>query len=444
MINFFDTDSYKVSQYKQYPQGATKAMSYLEARGGAEKIKFFGLQYILKNLRVPTKDEVEEVALYAKLHFGRDDVFNYDGWMRIAEMGYYPLRVKSVKEGGVYPTKEALVTVENTHPDFVWLVGWFETQMLRVWYPTNVATISYNIKTLINRFLVKNGTPETIGFKLHDFGARGATSAESAGIGGMGHLLNFMGTDTLSAWMMAKNYYGATPETLAFSVPASEHSTITSWGKDFETDAYRNMIEQFGREGAIYACVSDSYDIFAAIDKWKELEPLILEKGGTLVIRPDSGDPVTTPVKVVKKALETFGVQTNDKGYAVLPDHVRVIQGDGVNIESIAAILSRLDMVGISADCINFGMGGALLQQHDRDTYKFAFKMSAITVNGEDRDVFKDPVTDPGKASKKGYLTLTDDYRTVRREEYDGPEALSTVYEDGELTELMFDEIRDI
>jgi len=445
MIKFFDVDSYKISHHKQYPEGATHAMAYVEARGG-DHVKFFGLQYILQQLEVPTKEQVEKVAEYARLHFGRDDIFNREGWLQLADLGYYPLRIRAVKEGGVYPTSVPLITIENTHPDFVWLVTWFETQILRVWYPTNVATISYDIRQTVMKFLEKNGTPETIGIKIHDFGSRGSSSSESAMIGGMSHLLNFQGTDTLAGWMGAIDWYDADPSSLAFSIAASEHSTITCWGRENEKEAYRNMIHQFGGEGNIYACVSDSYNIWHALNIWKELEGEILEKGGTLVIRPDSGDPVKTPVDVVMRLLQLFGYTYNEKGYKVLPDHIRVIQGDGVHKESIRQILHNLDMYGVSADNINFGMGGALLQRHDRDTFKFAYKVSAITIDGEDRDVYKDPVTDPGKKSKKGYITAVDHDGEVSyalRCEAGDTDIMSDVFVNGKLSTVKFSDIRE-
>lgn len=453
LVKFFDVDSYKVSQHKQYPEGATKAMSYIEARGGADRIKFFGLQYILKQLEVPTVEDVRKAAYYSKLHFGRDDVFNFDGWMAIAQMGYFPLKIRAVKEGGVYPTSVPLATVENTHPDFVWLVSWFETQLLRVWYPSTVATVSFEIKELISKFLEKNGTPESIGFKLHDFGARGSTSEESAGIAGMAHLINFKGSDTLNGYMYASEYYNADLENTSFSIPASEHSTITSWGEKFEFDAFKNMIEQFGQPGALYACVSDSYSIWKALDKWKELEPLILETGGTLVVRPDSGDPVWTPIKVVMGLMDRFGYTFNEKGYKVLPDHIRVIQGDGIEKESIRQILHNLDMYRVSSDNIAFGMGGALHQKHDRDTFKFAMKMCGIVVNGEPRDVYKDPITAPDKKSKKGFITtVVDDFDgkicyanvPVGNSDHDTTnDLMRTVYTNGNLVkELNFNDIQ--
>lgn len=449
IIQFFDTDSYKVSQFRQYPTGATKAMSYIEARKGDETL-WFGLQYIISKLEVPTIQEVELAKEFADAHFG-PGIFNYEGWKSLAEMGYFPLKIKSAPEGMVIKTRNVLATVENTHPDFVWLVSWFETQLLRVWYPTTVATNSYKIKKLIHEYLVKNGTPESIGFKLHDFGSRGASSSESAGIGGAAHLVNFMGTDTLAGYMTAHKVYNGDLSSLGFSIPASEHSTITSWGRAFETEAFRNMINQFGGEGKLYACVSDSFDIWEAMQKWKDLEPLILEKGGTLVIRPDSGDPVDTPFRVVLRALTLFGYSINDAGYKVLPDHIRVIQGDGIEYDTILKILSKLDNAGISSDNIAFGMGGALLQAPNRDDLGFAMKMSGIVIDGEERDVFKDPITDPGKVSKKGFLTLVvnedNEYETVRiRDVKEGQiEALRVVYEEGDTSKgfTNFQEVRE-
>ncbi len=421
-------------------------MSYGEARGGGSHVKFFGLQAILQGIKVPSVEEVKQAMDYCLAHFGRDDLFNLTGWMDVAKLGYLPLRVRAVKEGTVVPTKQVLYTVENTLPGYVWLIGWFETKLLRVWYPTSVATVSYDIKQLISGYLEKNGTPESIGFKLHDFGSRGATSMESAKLGGMAHLLNFFGTDTLAGWMGAVEHYHANTASLGFSIPASEHSTITSWGKDFEIDAFENMIEEFGEPDAIYACVSDSYDIMAALRKWKRLESKILEKGGTLVVRPDSGDPVDTPVKVVMELMNLFGFKYNEKGYKVLPDYIRVIQGDGIEYETIRQILHNLDMYKVSSDNIAFGMGGALLQKVDRDTFKFAMKMCGIIVNGEERDVYKDPVTDPGKTSKKGFITLTEDFETVRIKDLNGrKEILETVWENGKFVkEYQFDEIRNI
>jgi nicotinamide phosphoribosyltransferase len=214
-----------------------------------------------------------------------------------------------------------------------------------------------------------------------------------------------MGTDTITGILYAREYYGA--GIAGFSIPAAEHSTITSWGRDGEVDAYRNMLTQFGKPGALLAVVSDSYDIYEACRMWgTELKQQVIDSGATVVIRPDSGDPVEVLPKMFHILGETFGYTTNSKGYKVL-NNVRLLWGDGINQLSIRSILGVVvDMNGWSADNIAFGMGGALLQQLDRDTQKFAMKCSAALINGEWVDVFKDPITDRVKASKKGRVTL--------------------------------------
>ena len=130
------------------------------------------------------------------------------------------------------------------------------------------------------------------------------------------------------------------------------------------------------------------------------------EGAGTLVVRPDSGDPVETSLKVVELLWDAFGGETNAKGFKVLDPHVRIIWGDGIDRESLEEILSNYASGGWSADNIAFGSGGGLLQKLNRDTQKCAFKCSEITVAGAARDVFKDPITDPGKKSKRGRLSL--------------------------------------
>jgi nicotinamide phosphoribosyltransferase len=246
-------------------------------------------------------------------------------------------------------------------------------------------------------------------FKLHDFGARGTSSGESAEMGGMAHLVNFLGSDTIEAIVAARQYYG---EFMAgFSIPAAEHSTITAWGREGEVAAYRNMLKQFAKPGKVLAVVSDSYDIDHACDAlWgQELRQEVIDSGATVVIRPDSGDPLEVLPRIATLLADRFGCTLNSKGFKVL-NHVRLIQGDGIDgPDSIHDILQKLKEHGFSADNIAFGMGGGLLQQVNRDNYGFAMKCCAAKVNGEWRDVFKDPITDPGKASLKGRLITVRD-----------------------------------
>ncbi|MFT7776529.1 MAG: nicotinate phosphoribosyltransferase [Roseateles sp.] len=440
-----NTDSYKTSHWLQYPPGTQTVFSYIEARGGTLPYTvFFGLQALLKEYFTKPVTAAD-VVLASEVCAAHGVPFNREGWQHVVDAhgGRLPLRIRAVPEGTVVPINHALVTVENTDPACWWLTSYVETALLRVWYPTTVATHSHATRRLIADALARSGSLEGLPFKLHDFGARGVSSLESAMLGGMAHLVNFQGTDTMTALLGARAFYG---EPMAgFSIPAAEHSTITAWGREGEEAAYRNMLRQFGKPGAVLAVVSDSYDLDAAVSRlWgRQLRDEVIASGATVVIRPDSGDPVTIVLRTVRALDAAFGSDVNAKGYKVLK-HVRVIQGDGITRQSIAAILAALEGAGYSADNIAFGQGGALLQQVNRDTLGFAMKASAVQVEGRWRDVFKAPVTDPAKRSKAGRLTLMrqgDDFATVR---LDSPgfqearasgaiEALRTVFEDGHL-----------
>lgn len=446
------TDSYKASHFLQYPPNTKGLFSYLESRGGRYgETVFFGLQYILKEyLAQPvTYNDVIEAKEFFAAH---GEPFNEEAWLRVIEFhnGHIPVEIRAVPEGSVIPVHNVLMTVESTDPELAWMTSYIETLLMRVWYPITVATQSWHIRQLIKGFLEKTGDDagSEISFKLHDFGARGVSSGESAAIGGAAHLVNFMGSDTVEGVMMARKYY---EEPMAgFSIPATEHSTITSWGKAHEVDAFRNAIKQFGGKGKIFACVSDSYDLWNAITNlWgTELINEIRASGATLVVRPDSGDPASVVVKTLQLLDEKFGSSYNTKSFKVL-NNVRVIQGDGVNEESIRNILRAAELNGFSASNIAFGMGGALLQQVNRDTQRFAYKCSArldSEGHGQWEDVFKDPVTDPGKRSQAGRLDLVREqgaYKTVTGAPVFGSE-LHLVYRDGELfNETTFAEIRE-
>jgi len=446
-----DTDSYKSSHFLQYPKGTTRLFSYLESRGGKyPTTRFFGLQYILDQYltRRVTAEMVEEARTLIEAH---GEPFPYDGWMRVVNVhgGKLPLEIRAVPEGTNVPIHNILMSCTNTDPELPWLVGWFETMLMRVCYPTTVCTQSHAIREIIKEALDKTSdrAAEELPFKLHDFGSRGVSSRESAGLGGLAHLVNFQGSDTLEALRVARNHYGA--DIAGYSIPAAEHSTITSWGKEHEVEAYRNMVRTFGKPGGIYAVVSDSYDLKHAINvHWGEtLKKEVIESGATLVVRPDSGDPPAMVRLAVKALAAKYGTTVNTKGYQVL-NHVRVIQGDGINEDTIRQILQNLLIDGFSAENVAFGMGGALLQKVDRDTQRFAYKASAGLIDGAYRGIYKDPVTDPGKRSKDGVLDLVlEDGRMTTRAYYtfdtDFPGSLMrTVYKDGEL--IVRDTLDDI
>jgi nicotinamide phosphoribosyltransferase len=457
MSIILNTDSYKLSHRKMYPPNTSVVHSYIEARGfndfpeGDGDVVFFGLQpfiqdFLLKPITAEDIDEAERIVTAHGFEFYRE------GWEIILNEfnGYLPLTIKAVPEGAHVPAHEVLVTVENTDSRFAWLTSYVETLGIsHVWYGTTVATLSNRIRELILEYLyetAENPLAE-IDFKLHDFGYRGVEPG-SAGHGGAAHLINFQGTDNLAALTHVMKYYD-TKGVVGYSIPASEHSTITSWTRAGEYEAYLNMVKTFAKPGVTFACVIDSYDIDAALKLWmnpqlgnNSLLDMVKEAGATVVLRPDSGDPVKTPIKVIETLLNHFHERGMTKivktHYRVLPDHVRVIQGDGINFISISYILSELMTRSISASNIAFGMGGGLLQHVNRDSLKFAMKASAAMVDGTWRDVMKEPSGDPSKKSKAGrvtlavngvdlsrYLTVTED---VLQSSTDLHEALEIVY----------------
>jgi nicotinamide phosphoribosyltransferase len=448
-----NVDSYKASHFMQYPPGATKLSAYIESRGGEFKdLVFFGLQAFIKEyLLEPVTLENIDVAESVLVPHGIP--FNREGWEYIVEEhnGLLPISIQALPEGTVITPHQALVQVINTDDKCAWLSGYMETSLLRaVWYPTTVASLSYRIKKMFKDFLDDTSDNfDALPFMLHDFGARGAASLESAALGGMGHLLSFQSSDTISAILAAKKYYHE--DMAGFSVPAAEHSTITSWGKDGELDAFRNMLNQFLSKGKTVSVVSDSYDIWRSIDEYwgKELKDIIINSGGRLVVRPDSGDPVNVVCMAMEKLFQHFGCTENSKGCRVLPDCIRLIQGDGLDPELIRRILTAMRQKKISVDNIVFGMGGALLQRLDRDTMKFAMKASAIEVNGEWRGVHKDPITAPGKKSKEGRLAVarTDNgsFETILEKDLaEQKNQLVEVFRDGQLlVDQSFSDIRN-
>jgi len=437
-----DTDSYKASHEGMYPPGMDSMFSYLESRGGLYKhTVFFGLQYLLREyLSTPiTPADVIEAEMFFKDH---GEPFNAGPWNKCIEKfgGYLPIIIRAVEEGTVVPTHNILMSVESSgkDPEVASIVSYMETMLMRMWYPITVATTSYECKRVIMRHLKKTSDdPKAeIGFKLHDFGGRGVSSRESAGIGGAAHLANFMGSDTVEGIRLANLVYHS--QMSGFSIPATEHSTITSWGRDKEDEAYANLVKRFCKPGALVACVSDSYDLYRVVEQvWGgDIGRMVESSGATLVIRPDSGDPASVVCNVLDLMKRKVGMSMNSKGYYVLPKHFRIIQGDGVNPVSIDEILTKMELSGYSGTNIAFGMGGALLQKVDRDTQKFAYKCSSCTVNGVKRDVFKDPVTDHGKMSKRGELDLIEnergDFQTVTRTSLtDDKSLLKVVYKPG-------------
>lgn len=457
-------DAYKYSHHKLYYPGTTKIYSYLESRGGQfDETIFFGLQYLLKHYlegNVITTEKIDEAEQFLQQVFGRNDVFDRSKFDYIVKRygGRLPVRIKAVAEGTSVPVNNVLMTIENTDPECFWLTNFLETLLVQVWYPATVATISKEVRKIVEDYFGETASAEAcnnIDFVLNDFGFRGVSSVESAALGGAAHLLNFRGSDNIMGSVLAQRYYN-TKTVYGLSVPATEHSICTLLGEEGELEIFKHVLRSFPT-GTV-ACVSDSFDIFRACSEYwgTELKELVLSRDGVLVIRPDSGDPVFTLLRVFDILFSKFGYTLNKKGYKVLPSQVRVLQGDGINVQSIRAIYGALKVNGISAENLLLGMGGALLQKLDRDTQKFAFKCSYAEVNGKPVEVQKHPLeidhhgklVQSFKRSKAGQLKLiytNNEYQTVKTgEQPDQEDQLVTVFENGKITQQYnFETIRE-
>jgi nicotinamide phosphoribosyltransferase len=413
------TDAYKIGHWKQYPKNTRQVYSYLESRGGLfPATTFVGLQYYMKKYlagKVITNESIDEAIADTDEVFGYR-MFNEEGFRYIADElgGKLPIEIKAVPEGMTVPVQNVLLTITNTDPKAYWLPNYLEGLIEMIWYPITVGTMSREIKKNIAYFAKIAGEEPSV-VHLNNFGFRGSTSPEAAMIGDMAHLMNFWGSDTLPGKRGVNKYYHGkqdkTPTLL--SVYAAEHSTVTSYGEENELFAYRELLRRVPAD-QIASIVIDSYDAMRAVDEYfgkdPELKYLVrVERTGKTVLRPDSGDPVEMSVKVLKSLWNNYGGTLNANGYKVLDPHVGVIYGDYISKDMINQILGQV--VGVhqfAPSNILFGMGGALIQKVNRDTQSFAFKCSAVDIDGKWHEVYKHPVTDAKKKSKRGRMALVD------------------------------------
>lgn len=419
------TDGYKPSHWLFYEPGITETYDYLESRGGEfGDITFFGIQAIaMKYLcgSVITPRQVEKARKFYKAYYGIDGVFNYDGWMYIAKDlgGRLPLEIVALPEGTKVPVRTPLMAYRNTDPNCAWLPGYLEPLMFKAWNPTTVCTLSRHCKKVLYDALVETGTPADVIWKLHDFGYRGVSSEESAEIAGAAHLVNFWGTDTVPAIDFINEFYGngvydedGDPTYMpGYSVRATEHSVMTHRGRALEVEVVRDILKKCPT--GIIAMVGDSYNVFDFAEKilGTDLHAEVVEREGLVVLRPDSGEPIPTMMKVMWHLGEKFGWSVNSKGYRVL-NHVRTLQGDKNDYNRIYNMCRAFKGAKWSVDNLaTFGMGGALLQASTRDTQQMAVKLSSLTdAQGLWRDVYKDPITDPGKGSKFGRFAVVQEF----------------------------------
>lgn len=419
----------------------------------------FGLQHLLHRYlsRPVTFSCLESARTFAQLHGLPFPSFDS---LLTKHFGRLPLTIRAIPEGLLVPATFPVLTVTVNDPNYFWLASYLEAVFVRLWYPSTIAISSRLCLHILVKYLKRTSDLESpmdhASYMLHDFGARGVTCREQAGLGGAAHLLSFRGSDTMEGIRFANHYYDC--DMAGLSIPASEHSTVMSWGKEGERDMYEKVVEEY-LEGhnsrGIVACVIDTYNVYEAIKIWTSdtMKQRIKRTKGRVVLRPDSGDPVEMLRKVfsILRLQLAQEVKTNSKGYQVLPDWLRIIQGDGIDKTSIQQILQMLEQEQWSAENMYFGSGGGLLQKTNRDTMSWAMKCSAIKVDNVWKSIQKSPITDPTKKSRTGRLdvirTIDGGYQVVNltnSQQQANASIMQTVFHNGEiLVHDTFQEIRN-
>ena len=410
-------DSYKATHYLQYP-AAQLMVAYAEFRppfnrdASDTRLVWYGLRYVVEHhiQRRWTVEDVDDAAHFYATHNAAHSPmpFPRDLFLRFIREhgGWFPVRIEALPEGTVAHVHTPVFQIYALD-EYAQLVTFLETLLTQVWYGTTVATLSRRTKAAVAKAFdrsVDDSRRAVLDHMLHDFGMRGCTSVEQGIIGGCAHLLSFRGSDTMTAGYYAqKRLNGGRP--VSESIPASEHSVMTAWPD--ERQAFERMIEQFGGEGCMFSIVADSYDyVHALTHLLPAVAALHTRRGGMMIIRPDSGDPVECVLQALRAGEKVFGVDVNGKGYKVLRS-MGVIQGDGINYDVVVKLCEAVMEAGFSVQSVAFGMGGGLLQKVNRDTMSFATKLSyLIDADGHERNVMKRPKHEGAKTSLPGIMRV--------------------------------------
>jgi nicotinamide phosphoribosyltransferase len=498
------TDGYKTGHHQQYPKGTELVYSNFTPRSnkyapkGCDKVVSFGQQFVMKKIyeefqnnffNRPKSEVIGEIKRELSLYLDADyDVSHFEA---LHDLGYLPITVKALPEGTLVPIKTPVLTIKNTKPEFYWITNYLETIISNLlWKPMTSATIAYEYRKVLTGWILKTdeAAKDFVSFQGHDFSMRGMDSIDATIASGLGHLTSFMGTDSLPAIGGAREYYGET-EFVGGSVNATEHSVMCAGTKDDEIGTFRRLLETYPT--GILSVVSDTWDLWKVLTVYlPQLKEEILSRDGKLVIRPDSGDPVDiicgkikpnsygeidffdehgeystkeqyyNRVKGTKEYNESkgviellwdiFGGTINSQGYKVLNEKIGAIYGDSITIDRADEICKRLAAKGFASSNIVLGVGSFTYQYNTRDTFGFAMKATFVQVDGEAREIFKDPITDDGtKKSARGLLKVTKDdsgeYKLVDQVSLQEEESgeLGVIFEDGAFAkEVTLTEIR--
>lgn len=476
-------DGYKLDHRRQYPENTEFVYSNWTPRmsrvDGQNTVMFFGLQYFLQKYMIDDINNdffnkpIEEVAVkYARRVNGYlgPNAIGTDHIRALHALGYLPLEFRAVPEGTCVPLRIPMLTVENTHKDFAWLVNYFETSMSNVmWLPCTSATTSYGIRKVLENAAARTGSPlEFVDWQGHDFSFRGMSGMEAAMLSGAGHLLNFTGTDTIPAIDFIEEYYGfddGLPENylIGGSVAATEHSVMCAGSRDGELKTFNRILDLY--PSGIVSVVSDTWDLWNVLTNiLPQLKDRIMSRDGKLVIRPDSGDPadiicgdLTAPVGspaykgVIELLWEIFDGTVTETGHRLLDRHIGCIYGDSISKARATKIMQRLAVKGFASANMVFGIGSYTYQYVTRDTFGFAMKATWCQINGVGYDIYKTPITDNGvKNSARGRLAVIKDndgnlslFEGLTREAADAVSILRLVWRNGKfLVRESFDKLR--
>lgn len=455
-------DFYKLAHREMYPEGMELVYSTWTPRASrmkdVDQVVVFGAQAFIKEYLVDYFNEnffkqdkakiVREYKRIVKNTLGIQDP-DTKHIEELHDLGYLPLLIRSLPEGIRVPLRTPTMTIQNTDPRFFWLTNYIETlASCNLWQASTSATIAYEYRKILDKAAMETvGTTEFVQFQGHDFSFRGLSSLESAILSGMGHLLSFTGTDTVPAIQGAEHFYGAdvTKELVGTSVPATEHSIQCAYGDDM---AYLERMLSVVHPSGIVSIVSDGYDFWDVIGR---VVPALKDKimartggpvGDKVVIRPDSGDPVkiicgdedAVPGSLeYKGAVEALwdifggtevhpllpGQDVTKKivpfSYKVLDSHIGLIYGDAITLNRAKEITSRLKAKGFASTNVVFGIGSYSYQYNTRDTFGYALKSTLCVINGQEKQIFKDPKTDDGtKKSQKGRVAVLPDGKSVK------------------------------
>ena len=471
------TDGYKLDHRRQYPEGTEFVYSNWTPRScqyfpeASEGTVVFGIEYFIKKYLLeefnknffnrPKEEVIEEFSRRINTFLGPNQV-GINHISALHDLGYLPIEIKALPEGTLCPIGVPVLTVINTVPEFFWITNYLETLMSAcLWLPMTSATSARLYKKRLMEHALKTGFHDQPGldFLCHDFSMRGMAGIEAAVMSGLGHLTSFTGSETIPALEAAEEYYNADAdsELLAGTVPATEHSVMCAGGMEDEFETFKRLITEIYPTG-IVSIVSDTWDFWQVITEYMpKLKDTIMARDGRVVVRPDSGDPVkiicgdpeADPNSPEYKGAyelhgEIFGTTVNEKGYKVLDTHIGLIYGDSITLERQHQIYSQLEDKGFAATNLVLGIGSYTYQFKSRDSLGFAMKATWCQINGEAKEIFKNPKTDSGmKKSLKGLLQVYKEdgvYKVKdqvsKEEEKQG--CLRTIFKDGVLYKAGF------